>query len=150
MNTPHQKMIPLQDGLRVELPMSGTIATAGTKLTISERWRTVNGMHWLHLNQLNGKYNQEVCLRWVCKRYEGVYVVLEDAFSVLEPEQPPRYAIAEVVNRNTVRLMELDELQHTLPHIQAEIVGREIWSVEKRHEVFKSDIHSVFGDFRMV
>ncbi len=142
------KKIPLQDTLSSQLIMSGQIAPAGAKLTISDRWQISDGTYWLQVNQLGGKSSAELCLRWVCRRYEGIYVVLEPASSVFERDVQPQYILAEVVNGNTLRLLEPEETEHALPHVQAEIVGRDIWTDTKRRAVLFSDTRSVLGEFR--
>ncbi|MBY0550846.1 MAG: hypothetical protein K2W95_26445 [Candidatus Obscuribacterales bacterium] len=141
-----EQRIPLSgDQVVTMLLLSTCIASEGSKLTISGRWKVSSGTHWLQVNQSGG--TGEVCVRWLCKRYEGIYVVLEPASSALNREMEPQYAIAEVVNKNTLRLLDPAEIETALPHIQAEIVGRNIWPHEKKLEVLFTDMQSVFGDF---
>lgn len=138
--------IPLDgDQVATMLILSTCVASEGSKLTISGRWKIASGSRWLQVNQAAG--TGEVCVRWLCKRYEGIYAVLEPASSALNRDLEPQYVIAEVVNKNTLRLLDAAEVAIVLPHIQAEIVGRNIWSHERKLEVLFNDFQSVFGDF---
>lgn len=141
-----EQRIPLSgEQVVTVLLLSTCLASEGSKLTISGRWKISSGSHWLQVNQGGG--TGEVCVRWLCKRYEGIYAVLEPASSALNREMEPQFVIAEVVNKNTLRLLDTSEIETTLPHIQAEIVGRNIWTHEQRVEVLFTDLQSVFGDF---
>lgn len=141
-----EQRIPLSgEQVVTTLLLSTCLASEGSKLTISARWKISSGSHWLQVDQSGG--SGEACVRWLCKRYEGIYAVLEPASSALNREMEPRYVIAEVVNKNTLRLLDTAEIETALPHIQAEIVGRNIWPHEKKVEVLFTDLQAVFGDF---
>lgn len=142
-----RRRIPLNHNLLSEITIAGEVARGGSKLTIGDRWSGHDNNHWLQLNLPGGKQASEACLRWVCKRYDGVYAVLEMIGSALEQDSTPAYFLVEVANRNTVRLLRTEELEYTLPFIQADIAGREVWSPDRKREVLFADIRSVFGEF---
>lgn len=140
-----ENLVPLDGEVNNQILLSSCIAEAGSKLSIGARWIVANGSYWIQASAGGG--TGELCIRWISKRYEGVFAVLESSFSALDRELPAQFSIVEVVNKNSLRLLDARETEKVLPHIQVEIVGRRIWSAEKRQEVLVHDIESIFGSF---
>jgi hypothetical protein len=103
---------------------------------------------WLLLANTKKQTKQQVSVDWITRRYEGVFAAVLPAYMSYDPSDGPvEHSIIEVINDKFVRLISESELELLVPHIQAEIVGRRIWSREKQERTLADDIEKFLGRF---
>ncbi len=140
---------PLSQSISMHLVMNGpSAAQPGDRLSISSRFQARGG-HWLLVQAESTLQTQEVTIRWITCRYEGVYVALAPVYMIFDPTDVAviEHTLAEVVNGNSLRLLTEQEVPTVLSHIRVEIVGRRILSKEQQATILKQEIERMVGPF---
>lgn len=141
---------PLSQTISPILAMRGpSLAKPGDRLAITDRYNAW-GRKWLLLTHSSTRHTQEVAIKYVSKRHEGVIVALAPIHMIFDPGDMTEMelTLAEVTNYNFLRLLSRDEIDALFPHLQAEVVGRRIWPIKKQVLTLEADIQETLGPFR--
>ena len=139
---------PLSQRVRPFMVMSqARVAKADAKLSIMRRFM-LGSTHWLLVQNPQDQSTLEVSVDWLSRRYEGVFAALLPAYMNYDPSNGAvEHTVVEVIDRAQVRILGENEIEALLPHIQAEIVGRRIWTEGMQRNTLFGDIENSFGPF---
>lgn len=140
---------PLSQTISPRLVLDGpAVALPGSRLSISERLKARNA-YWLTVKDVGNQHSQDVAIKWITCRYEGIYVALAPLYMVYDPTDVAsiEFTLAEVVNHNFLRLITEEELPVVLSHMRVEVVGRRILSQERQVEILEQEIQQMLGPF---
>lgn len=139
---------PLSQRVRPFLVMSqARAAKANARLSITRRF-VLGSTHWLLVTNPQDQSSQEVSIDWLSPRYEGVFAALLPAYMSFDPSDGAvEHTIVEVINKTELRILNEQEIAVLLPHIQAEIVGRRIWTEDLQQSTLFGDIKNSLGTF---
>lgn len=139
---------PLSQRVRPFLVMSqARAAKANIRLSVASRFK-LGSTHWLVVMNPQDQSIQEVSVDWLSRRYNGVFAALLPAYMSYDPSDGAvEHTIVEVIDKSQVRILGEQEIQLLLPHVQAEIVGRRIWTEDLQQSTLFGDIENLLGPF---